>query len=170
MRHQVFSRFQHRLENLTRVGCSILAEIYNPETQITAFEEPVRLIRVPRGSVALSGDHVLHGATHYLLSSHSEEEFSLNFRLIPLPDQVVWKIQQSLVKDPATGLDRDTGATFITNIWCRQVTKGFSAEMKHTERQVIRYICGSTVQPGDQLDGRVVKKVYIEQGVQVAET
>lgn len=170
MRRQVFSRFQHVMENLSRPQCRILVEVYNPEAQITAFEEPVRLVRVPRGAIADGGDHVLYMGGHFLLGPHSTEEFCRIFRLIPLPDQVVWKIQQSVVKDLVTGLDRQTGATFLTNIWCRRLTVGFSKDIKEADRQVVRFICGSTVQVGDQLDSRIIKRVYSEQGVMVAET
>lgn len=170
MRSRVFSRFQERWGNITRVGAQFLGETYDPEKQVTAFEEVVRLLRVPLNSEVASGDHVTYGLRHYVLSAHSNEDDMLVFRLIPTPDQALWKMRSIQVKDPVTGLMKDSGTTFTTNIWVRQITKGFGGDLLNFDRQVLRYICGSAVHEGDTLDGRLVKKVYVEQGVLIAET
>jgi hypothetical protein len=171
MRARVFSRFQERWVNVTRISACFLGETYDPEKQVTAFEEVVRLLRVPAESVAAGGDHVIQGMAHYVLSPHSVSEGLRIFRLIPLPDQVLWKIQSAKVTDPVTGLLVDIGTTFLSNIWARKITRGFSGEMKGGfEREVIRYVCGATVQAGDLLDGRKIQRVYTEQGVLTAET
>ncbi len=171
MRSQALTRFQQRWVNVTRVSACFLGEVYDPEKQITAFEEVVRLLRVPAESVAEAGDHVIQGMAHYVLSPHSVSEGLRTFRLIPLPDQVLWRIQSAKVTDPVTGLLVDIGTTFLSNIWVRKITRGFSGEMKGGfEREVIRYVCGATVQAGDLLDGRNIQRVYTEQGVLIAET
>lgn len=170
MRSRVFSRFQERWSNITRVGAQFLGETYDPEKQVTAFEEVVRLLRVPLNSEAASGDHVTYGLRHYVLSAHSNEDDMLVFRLIPTPDQASWKMRSIQVKDTVTGLMKDSGTTFTTNIWVRQITKGFGGDLLKFDRQILRYICGSAVHEGDTLDGRLVKKVYVEQGVLIAET
>lgn len=170
MRSRVFSRFQERWSNVTRTGAQFLGETYDPEKQVTAFEEVVRLLRVPLNSETESGDHVTYGLRHYVLSAHSNEDDMLVFRLIPMPDQAVWKMRSLKVTDPVTGLLKDSGTTFTTNIWVRQITKGFSGDTLAFDRQVLRYVCGSAIHEGDTLDGRLVKKVYVEQGVLIAET
>lgn len=170
MRARVFSRFQERWNNITRTGSQFLGETYDPEKQVTAFEEVVRLLRVPLNSEASSGDHVSYGLRHYVLSAHSNEDDLLVFRLIPTPDQAIWKMRSVQVKDPVTGLMKDNGTTFTTNIWVRQITKGFGKDTLAFDRQVIHYICSSSVHDGDTLDGRLVKRTYVEQGVLIAET
>lgn len=170
MRSRVFSRFQERWTNITQVNAQFLGETYDPEKQVTAFEEVVRLLRVPLNSEIASGDHVTYGLRHYVISAHSSETDMLAFRLIPMPDQAIWKMRSLKVTDPVTGLLKDSGTTFTTNIWVRQITKGFSTDLMAFDRQVLRYVCGSAVHEGDTLDGRLVKKVYVEQGVLIAET
>jgi hypothetical protein len=170
MRARVFSRFQERWVNVTRISACFLGETYDPEKQVTAFEEVVRLLRVPTDSVAAGGDHVIQQMRHFILSEHSQELDMKVFRLIPLPDQVLWKVQSTKVTDPITGLLVDSGTTFFSNIWVRKITKGFAKETGHFEREVIRYVCGSTVQVGDLIDNRKVNRVFLEQGVLIAET
>lgn len=170
MRTQVFSRFHQTLQNLTHPGCAIRGEVYNPETAVNVFEESVRLFRTPQGSVAHGGDHVVYEHRHYVLSPHTTEQYADIFRLIPMPDQVVWKMRNIQVKDPVTGLLKDNGTSYTSNIWVRELTKGFSSDLLAFDRQVLRYVCGSTIHEGDTIDGRLVKKVYTEQGVLIAET
>lgn len=164
------SRFLDRYQNLTRPGVEVLGEVYDPEKSITAFEEVVRLFRAPAGSAVASGDHLQRKGKHYVLGSHSTDEGLETYRLISLPEQLPWTIQPAKVKDLVTGQYRIQGTTISSQIWVRKITRGFAQDVKAHERELIRYICGSSVKDGDLIDGRIIRRTWEEQGVLLAET
>lgn len=164
------SRFYDRYRNLTRPGVEVLGEVYDPERDVTAFEEVVRVFRAPAGSAIASGDHLERAGKHYVVSPHSGDDHLMTFRLISLPENLPWKIQPAKVKDLVTGQYRIQGAAITSQIWVRKITRGFSPDLKAHERELIRYICGSSVKDGDLIDGRIILRTWEEQGVLLAET
>lgn len=167
------SMFQQRFFNFTRRESEILGEIYNPEKQVTAFEEVVRLLRCARTAAVQGGDHLYISGAHYVVSAHSEGPRMKVFRLISLPENLTWSRRPVTELDPVTGLYRVPATPPETRtIWVRELTKGFSKENPNLdfEKRVRRFILGDTVEAGDLLDGVIIKRLWVEQGVVLAET
>lgn len=158
------SRFKKLLTNLTR-GCLVQGHIVDATGELTGTEEVNQLLRVSHQAIANAGDHVTYLGYHYALSSYSKEPYDTIYRLIPLPDQVEWRVQQVFVIDPLTGLKKPIeGVTPPAQIlWCKKKTEGFGVSVgKHTDERIC-YWMSDVVQVGDLIDGLVVKRVIKEQ-------
>lgn len=166
MRKLHTSRFKKLLTNLTR-DCLIQGHIVDATGELTGTEEVNQLLRVSHQAIANPGDHVTYLGYHYGLSSYSKEPYDIIYRLIPLPDQVEWQVQQVFEVDTLTGLKKPVqGVTPPAQLlWCKKKTEGFGVSVgKNTDEQVC-YWMTEVVQVGDLLGGRVVKRVVKEQGI-----
>lgn len=160
------SRFKKLLTNLTR-RCLIQGHIVDATGELTGTEEVNRLLRVSHRAIAFAGDHVIFMRNHYALSSYSKEPFDVIYRLIPLPDQVEWQVQQVFITDPLTGLKKPVNNVMppVQLLWCKKKTDGFGMSVtKKTDEQIF-YWTTEVVQVGDLLDGLVVKRVIKEQDI-----
>lgn len=167
------SLFLETFHNLTRRGSELRAELYDPEKQVTAFEEVVRLMRCSPSAEVAGGDHLYLRGAHYVVSPHSETKHLRAFRLISLPDQLIWTRAAVSVQDPVTGLYKQGSASpTVSSIWAREITKGFTRELPgmEFERRVRRFVLSEALSVGDLLEGTLIKRVWVEQGVTLAET
>ena len=164
------SRFKKLLTNLTR-GCLVQGHIVDATGELTATEEVNQLLRVSHQAIANPGDHVTYLGYHYGLSSYSKEPYDVIYRLIPLPDQVEWQVQQVFEVDALTGLKKPVqGVTPPAQLlWCKKKTDGFGSSVGKKMDEEISYWMTEIVQVGDLLGGRVVKRVVKEQDIYKAE-
>ena len=160
------SRFKKLLTNLTR-GCLIQGHIVDATGEMAGLEEGNQLLRVSHKAITHAGDHVIFMANHYALSLYSKEPYDIIYRLIPLPDQVEWQVQQVFIIDPLTGLKKPVDGVVppVQVLWCKKKTDGFGNSVAKKTDEEVCYWMTDVVQVGDLLDGRVVKRVIKEQDV-----
>lgn len=165
------SRFKKLLTNITQ-GCLLKGHIVDATGEITATEEVNQLLRVSHQALINAGDHLTFMGNHYAASSYSKEPLDIIYRLIPLPDQVEWKVQQVFQKDPVTGLNRPIDGVVppVQVLWCKKKIDGFKGSVGKNKDEAISYWLVDTVSVGDLLDGQTVKRVVREQDVYKVET
>ncbi len=169
MRNHNFSRFFTNFNNLSNNGALLEGEVYDPEKQATAFEEPVRLLRLPLNSVAQAGDHIVGNAEHYVLATHSTDLKSVVFRLVSLPDLVTYSYSAT-IPDTVTGLKRPSGVNTNAQIYVRKINNNFERDIENFEKEKVRYVLSQPVTTGQTLAARTIQRTWIEQGVYLAET
>lgn len=159
------------LTNVSQANALVFSEIFDPATEVNAFEQVVRLVKMRKESIASAGDLVKFEGNHFLLLAHTQESRDVIYRLLPAPDSVQWTRPVSTIPDPVTGLRKaGSGSSVTTTIYCRKKVKSFGKDLNEFNKPITQYVTESPILMGDTLDGSPVKKVWVEEGVYLVET
>ena len=164
-------RFKVAFKNTTK-NAAILAEIVDASGELQSTEEVNQLIRVTRKGAISAGDHLVFRSKHYAASKYSDEVLGCIYRLIPLPDAVIWQLKDQLVADAVTGLLKPVGELTPESklIYCRKMTEKYEKDVHANMKPKTCYLTTEVIAVGDLLAGMPVKRVYVEQGICKAET
>lgn len=164
-------RFKVAFKNTTK-NAAILAEIVDATGELQSTEEVNQLIRVTRKGAISAGDHLVFRSKHYAASKYSDEVLGCIYRLIPLPDEVSWQVQNVVIEDPLTGLPKPLGGVQppAQLLYCRKMTEKYEKDVHANMKPKTCYLTTEVIAVGDLLAGMPVKRVYVEQGIRKVET
>lgn len=164
-----FSRFNSRLINLSQGNSLVLGELLTAQTQIGAEVEVTKLLRVTHEAVITTGAHLLWDQEHFLAERHRVRNSAVEFRLVPLPEEVEWSYDTGGTTDLVTGLQRP-GTRITRQIWVRREHAGLSPQVRNKEGLKFQYRTYASIRDGDTLDGQVVQHTWRQQGILYAVT
>lgn len=168
---QTTSRFHRWLTTSTgkRFRGSI-AHIGTSGTTSSSFVETRTTLNVLPNEPVAAGELIWDGNRRFLVGTHDYRLGKRVHKLFELTTALSWTRPQG-APDAVTGLEKSSTPTNLGPLWCVMEIYGRQEvdRAMHNAIERTRIITGDAIQLNDEIDGRLVRRIYQIYGVTVAE-
>ncbi len=169
---QTTSRFQRWFKTSTgRRFRGSISHVGTSGLSSSSFVETRTVLNVLLNEPVFPGEVILDGAARrFLVGTHDVRAGKRAHKLFELTTQLSWKRPQASL-DPVTNLPRAAVPTDLGPLWCVMEIYGRQEVDRalHSAVERTRIITGGDIRLNDEVDGRMVRRIYEIYGVKVAE-